>query len=48
MKGLILTNAYSLLPQVEYQCARLNEEFAKLGVSVFAAKHFSPAFIKDG
>lgn len=48
MKGLILTNAYSLLPQVEYQCARLKEEFSKLGVSVVAAKNCSPAFIKDG
>ena len=49
MKGLILTNAYTLLPQVEHQCARMQEEFSRLGVQTRVMRNnFFAAYLDEG
>ena len=49
MKGLILTNAYTLLPQVEHQCARMQEEFSRLSVQTRVMRNnFFAAYLDEG
>ena len=49
MKGIILTNAYTDIPQTRNACARLKEEFEKYGVFTDIRRNdFFAAIISDG
>lgn len=49
MKGIILTNAYTDIPQTRHACARLKEEFEKYGVFTDIRRNdFFAAIISDG